>query len=384
MCGTQISEPRAREGLFIRQGTRMNSACIEARLTQIEQRYDELERLLADPLVASDYGRVRDYARERSGIAELVETYRKSRCVFQQLADTRTMLDGETDEDMRALVRGEVEKLEAQQNELQNKLRLLLVPQDLNDKRDVIVEIRAGTGGEEAALFAADLYRMYVRNAVAHGWKTELLSSSISGIGGFKEIILGVKGEGAYSRLKHESGVHRVQRVPVTEASGRIHTSTATVAVLPQVDEVEVEIKPEDLQIDVFRAGGHGGQGVNTTDSAVRITHLPSGLAAQCQDERSQLQNKMRALSILRARLYEMEQSKAHSELDAVRRSQVGSGERSEKVRTYNFPQNRVTDHRINVSSYRIEAVMAGDLDEFIEQLMATEQADRLRSAGVG
>ena len=384
MCGTQIPEPRAREGLFIRQGTHMNSASIEARLTQVEQRYDELERLLADPLAASDYGRVRDYARERSGIAELVETYRKSRCVFQQLADTRTMLDGETDEDMRALVRGEVEKLEAQQNELQNKLRLLLVPQDQNDKRDVIVEIRAGTGGEEAALFAADLYRMYVRNAVAHGWKTELLSSSISGIGGFKEIILGVKGEGAYSRLKHESGVHRVQRVPVTEASGRIHTSTATVAVLPQVDEVEVEIKPEDLQIDVFRAGGHGGQGVNTTDSAVRITHLPSGLAAQCQDERSQLQNKMRALSILRARLYEMEHSKAHSELDAVRRSQVGSGERSEKVRTYNFPQNRVTDHRINVSSYRIEAVMAGDLDEFIEQLMATEQADRLRSAGVG
>ena len=362
----------------------MNSASIEARLTQVEQRYDELERLLADPLVASDYGRVRDYARERSGIAELVETYRKSRCVFQQLADTRTMLDGETDEDMRALVRGEVEKLEAQQNELQHKLRLLLAPQDPNDKRDVIVEIRAGTGGEEAALFAADLYRMYVRNAVAHGWKTELLSSSISGIGGFKEIILGVKGEGAYSRLKHESGVHRVQRVPVTEASGRIHTSTATVAVLPQVDEVEVEIKPEDLQIDVFRAGGHGGQGVNTTDSAVRITHLPSGLAAQCQDERSQLQNKMRALSILRARLYEMEHSKAHSELDAVRRSQVGSGERSEKVRTYNFPQNRVTDHRINVSSYRIEAVMAGDLDEFIEQLMATEQADRLRAAGVG
>jgi len=384
MGGTQISEPRAREGLFIRQGTHMNSASIEGRLTQVEQRYDELERLLADPLVASDYGRVRDYARERSGIAELVETYRKSRCVFQQLADTRTMLDGETDENMRALVRGEVEKLEAQQNELQHKLRLLLVPQDPNDKRDVIVEIRAGTGGEEAALFAADLYRMYVRNAVAHGWKTELLSSSISGIGGFKEIILGVKGEGAYSRLKHESGVHRVQRVPVTEGSGRIHTSTATVAVLPQVDEVEVEIKPEDLQIDVFRAGGHGGQGVNTTDSAVRITHLPSGLAAQCQDERSQLQNKMRALSILRARLYEMEQSKAHSELDAVRRSQVGSGERSEKVRTYNFPQNRVTDHRINVSSYRIEAVMAGDLDEFIEQLMATEQADRLRSAGVG
>ncbi len=362
----------------------MHSASIETRLMQVEQRYDELERLLADPQVAADYGRVRDYARERANIAELVETYRKSRSVDRQVADTHSMLDGETDEEMRALVRGEVEQLEAQQSELQHRLRLLLVPQDPNDKRDVIVEIRAGTGGEEAALFAADLYRMYVRYAEMHGWKTELLSSSITGIGGFKEIIFGVKGEGAYSRLKRESGVHRVQRVPVTEASGRIHTSTATVAVLPQVDEVEVQMKPEDLQIDVFRAGGHGGQGVNTTDSAVRVTHLPSGLVAQCQDERSQLQNKMRALSILRARLYEMEQSKAHNELDAVRRSQVGSAERSEKVRTYNFPQNRVTDHRINFSSYRIEAVMAGDLDEFIEQLMAAEQTERLRAAGVG
>jgi peptide chain release factor 1 len=384
MEATSHRAPRAREGLLFRQGTHMNSASMKGRLAQLEQHLDELERLLADPQVASDYARVRDYARERAGIAELVETYRKSRSLDQQLADTRTMLDGEADEEMRALVRGEVDQLEAQRNELYSKLRLLLVPRDPNDERDVIVEIRAGTGGDEAALFAADLYRMYVRYAEAHGWKTELLSSSITGIGGFKEIILGVKGEGAYSRLKHESGVHRVQRVPVTEASGRIHTSTATVVVLPQVDEVEVEIKPEDLQIDVFRASGHGGQGVYTTDSAVRITHLPSGLAAQCQDERSQLQNKMRALSILRARLYEMEQSKAHSELDAARRSQVGSAERSEKVRTYNFPQNRVTDHRINVSSYRIEAVMAGDLDEFIEQLMAAEQAERLRAAGVG
>ena len=361
----------------------MNSLSIEARLAQVEQRYDELERLLADPQVASDYARIRDYARERAGLAELVETYRKSRSVERQLADTQSMLDDEMDEDMRTLVRGELEQLQTQQSELRNQLQLLLVPKDPNDERDVIVEIRAGTGGEEAALFAADLYRMYVRYAETHGWKTELLSSNITGIGGFKEVIFGVKGEGAYSRLKHESGVHRVQRVPVTEASGRIHTSTATVAVLPQADEVEVEIKPEDLQIDVFRSGGHGGQSVNTTDSAVRITHLPTGLIAQCQDERSQLQNKMRALSILRARLYEMEQNKAHSELDATRRSQVGSAERSEKVRTYNFPQNRVTDHRINFSSFRIEATMAGDLDEFIEQLMAAEQAERLRAAGV-
>jgi peptide chain release factor 1 len=247
----------------------------------------------------------------------------------------------------------------------------------------VIVEIRAGTGGEEAALFAADLYRMYARYSEAQGWKTELLSSSITGIGGFKEVIFEVKGHGAYSRLKHESGVHRVQRIPVTESSGRIHTSTATVAVLPEVDDVEVEIKPEDLRIDVYRSSGRGGQSVNTTDSAVRITHLPTGLSVACQDERSQLQNKMRALSILRARLYDMKQGAQDEQLEAERRSQVGSAERSDKVRTYNFPQNRITDHRINFSSYRLENVLAGELDEFIEQLDAAEQAEKLRAAGL-
>jgi peptide chain release factor 1 len=341
----------------------MNSVSLEDRLAQVEQRYDELERLLADPDIASDYGRVREHARERSGIAELVHTYRKLQSVNRQLGETQSMLESETDEEMRLLVKGEIQQLQTQADELQQKLRLLLVPDDPNDSRSVIFEIRAGTGGEEAALFAADLYRMYVRYAEAHGWETELLSSNITGIGGFKEVIFEVKGEGAYSRLKHESGVHRVQRVPTTEASGRIHTSTATVAVLPEVDEVDVDINPEDLKVDVFRSGGHGGQSVNTTDSAVRITHLPSGLVVSCQDERSQLQNKMRALSILRARLYERE--------------------RSEKVRTYNFPQNRVTDHRINASSYRIEAVLAGELDEFIEQLMAAEHSERLRAAGV-
>jgi len=384
MLESKRIEPQAVAGLFIRQGCGMNSVSLDNRLEKVEDRYNELDRLLADPEVASDYGRVREYARERSGIAELVDTYRSYRSVNRQLAETQQMLARETDEDMRELVKGETEQLRAQAGELQQKLRLLLVPRDPNDSRNVIFEIRAGTGGEEAALFAADLYRMYVRYAEAHGWKTDLLSSSITGIGGFKEVIFEVKAEGAYSRLKHESGVHRVQRVPATESSGRIHTSTATVAVLPEVDEVDVEIKPEDLQIDVFRAGGHGGQSVNTTDSAVRITHLPTGLVASCQDERSQLQNKMRALSILRARVYELERSKVHDEVDAARRSQVGTGERSEKVRTYNFPQNRVTDHRINASSYRIEAVLAGELDEFIEQLMAAEQAERLRAAGVG
>jgi peptide chain release factor 1 len=361
----------------------MESVSLIDKLSQIEERYEELERLLADPEVATDYNRVREYAQERAEIAELVEVSREFRSVTRELAETRSMLDDELDDEMRALVKGEIERLEAREGELQQKLRLLLLPKDPNDQRNVIVEIRAGTGGEEAALFAADLYRMYARYAEAHGFKTELLSSNVTGIGGFKEVIFEVEGQGAYSRLKHESGVHRVQRVPVTESSGRIHTSTATVAVLPEVDEVEVEINPEDLRIDVFRSSGHGGQSVNTTDSAVRVTHLPTGLVVSCQDERSQLQNKTRALSILRARLYDMEQRKLDEEVVAARRSQVGTGERSEKVRTYNFPQNRVTDHRINFSSHQLEQVLAGGLDGFIEQLITAEQAEKLRAAGV-
>lgn len=361
----------------------MTTVSILDKLAQLENRYEELERLLADPEVATDYNRLRQYARERADIAELVETYRSAKKVQEELEKTRSMLDDDLDEDMRDLVKQEIERLEAQEDELQQKLRLLLLPKDPNDERNVIMEIRAGTGGEEAALFAADLYRMYVRYAEAHGWKTELLSANVTGIGGFKEVIFEVQGKGAYSRLKHESGVHRVQRVPVTEASGRIHTSTATVAVLPEADEVDVDINPEDLRIEVFRSSGHGGQSVNTTDSAVRITHLPTGIVVSCQDERSQLQNKMRALSILRARLYDMERRALEEKVDAERRSQVGTGERSEKVRTYNFPQNRVTDHRINFSSYRLEEVLAGELDEFIEQLIAAEQAERLRAAGV-
>jgi peptide chain release factor 1 len=361
----------------------MSQGSVVDKLEQVEQRYQELERRMADPQVAADYNRLRQYTEERAEIAEVVETYRQSKYVGKELQDTRALLDEETDGEMRALARQEIAGLEARENELREELHLLLVPKDPNDERNVIVEIRAGTGGEEAALFAADLYRMYARYAETKGWKTELLSSSSTGIGGFKEVIFEVNGKGAYSRLKHESGVHRVQRIPVTEASGRIHTSTATVAVLPEVDEVEVEIKPEDLRIDVFRSSGRGGQSVNTTDSAVRITHLPTGLAVACQDERSQLQNKMRSLSILRARLYDIEQRAQDKRVEAARRSQVGSGERSEKVRTYNFPQNRITDHRINFSSYRLESVLAGDLDEFIEQLGAAEQAEKLRAAGL-
>jgi len=351
------------------------------KLSRIEERYEELERLLADPEVAADYNRAREYARERAGISELVDTYRLFRSVDEELAETRSMLDDELDEDMRTLIKQEIAELEAQQEELQEKLRLLLLPKDPNDERNVIMEIRAGTGGEEAALFAADLYRMYARYAEAHRWKTELLSSNVTGIGGFKQVIFEVQGQGAYSRLKHESGVHRVQRVPVTESSGRIHTSTATVAVLPEADEVEVRIDPEDLRVDVFRSAGHGGQSVNTTDSAVRITHLPTGLVVSCQDERSQLQNRARALSILRARLYDIEQRKQFEQVDSARRAQVGTGERSEKVRTYNFPQSRVTDHRIHFSSHDLERVLAGGLDQFIEQLSAAEQAEQLRVA---
>jgi peptide chain release factor 1 len=361
----------------------MNTVSIVDKLTQVEQRYQELERLLADPEVVTDYTLVRDYAQERAEIAEMVEASREYRAVQQELESTQSMLDDQLGEEMRALVEQEIEQLQSRADELQQQLRLLLLPKDPRDERNVIVEIRAGTGGEEAALFAADLYRMYARYAEAQGWKTDLLSSNVTGMGGFKEVIFEVAGRGAYSRLKHESGVHRVQRVPATEASGRIHTSTATVAVLAEADEVEVDIQPDDLRIDVFRARGHGGQSVNTTDSAVRITHLPTGLVVSCQDERSQLQNKMRAMSILRARLYDMEQRRLTEQVETERRTQVGTGELSEKVRTYNFPQNRITDHRIGFTSHILQGVLAGNLDQLIEQLMAAEQAEKLQAAGI-
>jgi len=284
------------------------------------------------------------------------------------------------------LVRDEIKRLEGRIEELLNDLKMMLLPKDSRDERNVIVEIRAGTGGDEAGLFAADLYRMYNRYAENHGWSTELLSFNETGIGGFKEAIFAVKGKAGpypYSRLKYESGVHRVQRVPITEASGRIHTSTATVAVLPEVDEVEVKVDPNDLRIDVYRSSGPGGQHMQKNATAVRITHLPTGMVVACESERSQLQNRQRALAILRARLYEMEEQKQHEQLDERRRSQVGTGERAEKIRTYNFPQNRVTDHRIGLTSHRLEEILDGDLDEFIEELATTEQAEKLRRAGL-
>ena len=343
------------------------------------RRYDELNALMASPEVASDPEKIRAYAQEQAEIAEIAEAYREHERLSEELEATREMLASETSPEMRELVADEVARLEERIEGLEARLRGLMLPRDPRDARNVIVEIRAGTGGDEAALFAADLFRMYTQYADNHRWSWEVLSSNETGIGGYKEVIFAVKGRGAYSRLKYESGVHRVQRVPVTETSGRIHTSTATVAVLPEAEEVEVEINERDLRVDVYRSAGKGGQSVNTTDSAVRITHLPTGIVVQCQDERSQLQNRARAMSILRARLYDLEYQRQFQELDDSRRMQVGSAERSEKIRTYNFPQNRVTDHRIGLSVHRLEDVLAGELDQFIDPLIAEDQAERLR-----
>ncbi|MEA3335929.1 MAG: peptide chain release factor 1 [Chloroflexota bacterium] len=348
-------------------------------LKSAEKRYEEILRLMAEPEIAADYEKMVELAKERAELQGLVETFRRYQALEQELADAQELLDEDgQDPELVELAREEIERLLPEIGQLKETLKVMLLPSDPNDSKDVIVEIRAGTGGNEAGLFAADLFRMYSRWAEAHRHKVEMLSHNETGIGGFKEVIFSVKGQGAYSRLKHESGVHRVQRVPVTESQGRIHTSTATIAVLPEMSNVEVEIKPQDIRIDVFRAGGPGGQSVNTTDSAVRITHSPTGLVISCQDEKSQLQNRARALQILRARLYANEMERQREEQSATRRSQVGSGERSEKVRTYNFPQNRVTDHRVGITLHRLDSVLEGDLDELIEALIAKEQSDRM------
>ncbi len=353
------------------------------KVAAIDRRYEELNEMMADPALVTDHDRLADLAREQSEIEPVVTEYRAWLDAQNELEGAQ-MLMAETggDDEMAELARAEVERLTAEQAQREERLRILLVPKDPLDEKNVIVEVRAGTGGDEAALFAGDLFRMYARWAEEHGYKTDIMSQTETGIGGFKEVIFQVKGRGAFSKLKFESGVHRVQRVPVTEAQGRIHTSTATVAVLPEADEVDVQIAPGDVRIDVFRATGPGGQSVNTTDSAIRVTHLPTGLVVSCQDEKSQLQNKIKALAILRARLYQMEQERLANERSEARRSQVGSGERSEKIRTYNFPQNRVTDHRIGKTTYNLIGFLNGDLDEFIEELATTDQTERLQAIG--
>ena len=348
------------------------------KLRDIELRYQELEGLLSDPQVVSKQGLYQKYAKEHSDLTELVETIRRYEKLKVRIAENRELLS-ENDEEIRAMAKEEIPVLQKEEADLEEKIKILLLPKDPNDDKNVFLEIRAGTGGDEAALFAADLYRMYSYFAEKRRWKVEILSQNEIGIGGFKEVTFSVKGRGAFSRFKFESGVHRVQRVPETESQGRIHTSTVTVAVLAEVDDIEIDIPDSDIEIDVFKSAGAGGQNVQKNMTAVRIHHKPTGIIVACQDERSQLQNRLRAMSVLKARLYEIEHEKRQSELDATRRSQIGTGERSEKIRTYNFPQSRVTDHRINTSSYNIAGVMDGyELDTFIEELQHAEEAERL------
>jgi peptide chain release factor 1 len=347
------------------------------RLEKIEKRFEELERQIATPEIATDLKKVQALAQERAGIEDIVASYRKYKATAKQLEDARAMLEGD-DQEMAEMAKQEIEKLEPRQERLLEELRLALIPKDANDERDIIMEIRAGAGGDEAGLFAADLFRMYSRYAQAKGWDVDVIDSNASGIGGFKEIIFEVKGKGAFSRLKYERGVHRVQRVPVTESSGRLHTSTATVAVLPQADEVEVKINPDDLRIDIYHSGGAGGQNVNKVATAVRITHLPTGIVSTCQDERSQLRNRRKAMSVLRARLLDIERTKQEEAITQQRRSQVGTGERAEKIRTYNFPQDRVSDHRLGKNLRNLPRIMDGELDELIDTLTASEQAKQL------
>jgi peptide chain release factor 1 len=351
---------------------------LESRLGEIEARYEEIAAQLSSPGVASDPDRLRTLGKDLAELGEIVTPYRAYKEAVRQAEEARAMAEAEPDLEMAAYLRAEAADADRRAAELRTRLEVLLVPTDPNDDKGVIVEIRAGAGGQEAALWAGELFEMYRGYADRRGWKTTVLSASPSDLGGFREIVLEVRGKGAYSRLKHESGVHRVQRVPVTESSGRKHTSTATVAVLPEAEEVEVEIRPEDLQLDVFRSSGPGGQSVNTTDSAVRITHKPSGIVVTSQEERSQLQNREKAMRYLRARLLASAQDAAHAEEAASRRSQVGTGERAEKIRTYNFTEDRVTDHRVKVTLHQVQDVMAGDIDGFVDALLSAERAAQL------
>lgn len=345
------------------------------RLKALEERYEELNNLLADPQVASDVNKLREYSKEQADLEEVVNCYRQYKEVVRQLEDARSMLEEKLDDELKEMVKEEIAQLSSQKENLESQLKVLLLPKDPNDEKNVIMEIRGAAGGDEAALFAGDLFKMYTRYAESQGWKIEVIEAHANDVGGYKEIIFSINGRGAYSRLKYESGAHRVQRVPITESGGRIHTSTATVAVLPEAEEVDVEIDEKDLRIDVFCSSGPGGQSVNTTQSAVRITHLPTGIVVTCQDEKSQHKNKDKAMKILRARLYDKYRQEAQEEYDQIRKSAVGTGDRSERIRTYNFPQSRVTDHRIGLTLHKLDDILNGELDEIIDALIVQEQS---------
>lgn len=352
------------------------------KLAFIENKYDELSVKISDPSIMANQAEWRKLCKEHADLEIIVTAYKEYRSVIDDLEANKEMLSEESDKEMREMLSEEISMLTAREQELENHIQILLLPKDPNDEKNVFVEIRGGAGGDEAALFAANLFRMYTRYAETQRWSVELMSANETDIGGFKEVVFMIKGSGAYSKLKYESGVHRVQRVPDTESSGRIHTSTATVAVLPEVDDVEIEIHEKDLRIDVYRASGNGGQCVNTTDSAVRITHLPTGVVVQCQDEKSQLKNKEKAMKVLRSRLYEAAEAERSAGIAEDRKSQVGSGDRSERIRTYNYPQGRVTEHRIGLTLYRLESFLNGDIEEVINALITADQAEKMKQMG--
>lgn len=350
------------------------------KLDFITEKYKEMALKVSDPEVINNQPLWQKYIKEMGEMEPVVKKYEEYRKAKNDLADAKEIVENESDEELRDLAKMEVGELEESIENMEGELKVLLLPKDPNDEKNVILEVRAGTGGDEAALFGADLLRMYTRYAERHRWKTELMDLNDTGIGGVKEAVLLVKGKGAYSRLKYESGVHRVQRVPETEASGRIHTSAATVAVLPEVDDVEVDLDPNDVRVDVYRASGNGGQCVNTTDSAVRLTHIPTGLVVTCQDEKSQIKNKEKAFKVLRSRLYDLKVQEQNKEISEARKSQVGSGDRSERIRTYNFPQGRVSEHRIGLTLYRLDSILDGDLDEIIDALITHDQAEKMKA----